>query len=150
MKDSDNAGADDDLVIKFMGGNPDRKSCSDLKKDLVSSKLEAEIDGEMMPIVIEDVSACSLESARAVALASLPVMASEIYGTNGKQVNGTFSFVLNYDAEGFRHISMVSVNGNSCIVEKKTSTVLDSLVVAEEETESEPAEVTDSEDDSIQ
>lgn len=139
LKDSENAGADDDLVVKFMGGNPERKNCAELKADLAGRKLEAEIDGEMMPIVIEDISACNVESARSVAMASLPESASEIYGTKGKEVNGSFNFVLNYDADGFRVISMVAVQAKTCVVEKKTSTALEALSVFEEET-------TDSED----
>ncbi len=150
IKDSESASTQDELVVKFMGGNPERKSCADLKKDLEARKLEAEIDGVMMPILLEDNSGCNLESARAVAIASLPDTASEIYGTKGKAENGSLRFVLNFDSEGFRYINIVNVKTSSCEVEKKSSTILDALVVAEDVTATETDEAPESDDDSIQ
>lgn len=151
MKDSETAGTDNDLAVRFMGGNPERKNCADLKRELAGRKLEAEIDGVMMPIVIEDVSACGLEAAKAAAIASLPESSSDIYGTKGKTVNNGYSFVLNYDAEGTRQLAMITVKADSCLIDQKTTTTLEALVVSgpEEDTASEPSEVLEADEDSI-
>ena len=52
LTDKDCAEEDSELVIQWTGGNPEKKNCDELFKDLSQRDLKVDIDGNETPIIL--------------------------------------------------------------------------------------------------